>query len=118
MSSFRVLGMLSVVCGCITAAAILMNTKARASGGHDIRGAWVVALVCWVLGAGLVAHRKWAAVLFATILGLCGAVVAVGSVGKVPMPWLIMNFVFGVVLLLPALITVRDWHLLRNKWIT
>ena len=117
MSPFKVFGVLSIAFGCVTLAAVLANmlSRAKASGGHDISSLWILAVLSWVLGGGLYCHHKWAAVAFATMLSLSGLCVAITSVGSVPMPWLIGNIVLGAIMLAPAIITIRSWHLLRGK---
>jgi hypothetical protein len=44
-----------------------------------------------VIGFGLLFHRKWAAALFAVLLGGTGFWMGIMSVVRVPMPWLILN---------------------------
>jgi len=79
-------------------------------------GFGLMAAVFVLVGVGLLYLRKWAAVAFSIITagyGLVGIRQAVGGIIH-PVPgradWL--GFVFGVIALLPSLLTIKGWQVL------
>jgi hypothetical protein len=113
MSPFRVFGGLTALFGIALLGAILRNVWIRSPGGHSLLSLTSVSAMSLITGWGLIRHHKWAAILFATALALMGAWISIMSIGRVPMPWIMVNLAFGLALMGPSVITVRCWSLLR-----
>ncbi|MBX7173923.1 MAG: hypothetical protein K1X72_23335 [Pyrinomonadaceae bacterium] len=71
------------------------------------------------IGIGLIYSRKWAAGYFSIATLLVGLWLIIASVQQVPFPLNLINISIGIVLLLPAIITIKYWSDLswKGKWI-
>ena len=74
--------------------------------------------IATLVAIGLFLLRKWAAILFAVAAGMLATWLIVGTVGSVPFPWSLINFVFAFLLMLPTVVIIRSWSSLswRGKW--
>ena len=115
MSPFRIFGGLAIAFGLLLFVLIAANLEARSSGGHDLLPLSSVALPSVVIGIGLLLHHKWAAVLFAGSLGVAGLWLAIGSSMEVPMPYMLINVLFGCALLVPSAVVIRCWSQLNRN---
>lgn len=114
VSWFRLFGSLVLLNALVCGLLVWENAAVRASGGRDISALLVWSLVPLPVGLGLLFHRRWAAVLFsAGCLGLGGWLI-VGSLLHVPWPGLAINIAFGLLALIPAYITLRNWRQLQS----
>lgn len=114
MSVFRTFGIFTLAFAAVAIVAVIANRSSASTGGHNLTPMAYMAAVALVVGVGLLRHQKWAAILFAVLLGCAGLWVGVGSIGKVPFPWEFLNLAFGCVLLLPGAITVWRWSELER----
>ena len=96
MSIFKVFGWLTIVLGVVALFGVVANLSGKNLGGHSLAPLASVAVLSISIGLGLVFHRKWAAALFAVLLGSAGFWMGVMSVVRVPMPWLILNVAAGL----------------------
>ena len=72
MSIFKVFGWLAIVLGLVALFGIIANLTRNNPGGHSLTPLTSVAVLSVSIGLGLVFHRKWAAALFAALLGGAG----------------------------------------------
>jgi|ERR1043165_2677177 hypothetical protein len=79
---------------------------------------WVAFLAVFIVGLGLIGLRKWAAIYFSAPLLVIGLWIFWTSVEAVPFPGNLVYMLYGVSLMLPAVVTVRLWPYLswRGKW--
>jgi len=79
---------------------------------------WVSFLAVFIVGLGLIGLRKWAAIYFSAPLLCVGLLLFWGSIEQVPFPGNLLYMLYGVSLMLPAVVTVRLWPYLswRGKW--
>ena len=84
-------------------------------GGHDLLPLSSVALLSFVIGIGLLLHRKWGAALFVVIVTSSGLWLGIGSIVHVPMPGMIINVVIACGFLASGAIVVRHWLKLKRK---
>jgi hypothetical protein len=115
VSSFRLFGVLALAFGALGLIINFANFVTTSQGGHNLLPFAGVALLSILIGIGLLLRHKWAAVLFAVILGSTGLWLGTTSIMRVPMPWLILNVGFACVLLLPSAVLVRRWSQLNHK---
>jgi hypothetical protein len=82
--------------------------------GHDIRPGIIFFLYGFPVGLGLLKLKRWAALS----LGIPSVIVAfwliIGSLNRVPFPWILYNFFFGLIMLIPLLFAAVYWRDL--KW--
>ena len=109
MSVFRTFGIFALAFAALAIVAVIVTRSSASTGGHNLTPMAYMAAGAIVLGVGLLLHHKWAAIVFAALFGCAGLWVGVGSIGKVPFPWLFLNLAFGCVLLLPGIITAWRW---------
>jgi len=115
MSIFKVFGWLTIAFGLVTLIGVVANVSRKTLGGHDLTPLAIVAVLSIAIGLGLVFHRKWAAALFAVLLGGAGFWIGVMSILRVPMPWLILNVGLACALLAPSTLVVLRWSHLNGK---
>ena len=79
---------------------------------------WVAFLAVFIVGLGLIGLRKWAAIYFSAPSLCIGLSVFWSSIEQVSFPWNLAYMLYGVSLMLPAVVTVRLWPYLswRGKW--
>lgn len=116
---FRLFGVLTLLFAAGTAWVIYENRYARQYGGHDLSGLIVLIYPSLPIGIGLLFLRKWAAILLSLPLLACAVLLFVGSILKVPFPYMIFNFHFALMLMIPAAATVNYWTDLKwkGKWL-
>ncbi len=107
MTPFRLFGGLAVAFGILLLVTVVANQATSSPGGHNLLPLTPVALLSVLTGIGLLLQRKWAAVLFAVILGGTGLWLGIMSIMRVPMPWLILNVAFACILLVPSAVVIR-----------
>jgi hypothetical protein len=88
MSIFKVFGWLTISLGVVALFGVVANLNGKNLGGHSLAPLACVAVLSILIGFGLLFRRKWAAALFAILLGGVGFWLGVGSILGVPMPWL------------------------------
>lgn len=79
---------------------------------------WVAFSAVFMIGAGMIGLRKWAAIYFSVPLFCIGLAVCWNSIEQVAFPWNLLWMLEGVSLMLPAVVTVRLWPYLSwgGKW--
>jgi hypothetical protein len=115
MSIFKAFGVLAIALGTLALVAVVANVGKKGLGGHNLAPLAGVAVLSLLIGFGLLWHRKWAAVLFAVLLGGTGLWMGVMSIVRVPMPWLILNVGLACLLLAPGAVIVRRWSQLDGE---
>jgi len=70
---------------------------------------WVSFLAVFIVGLGLVGLRKWAAIYFSAPLLWIGISFFCSSIEQIPFPENLLGMLYGVSLMLPAVVTVRLW---------
>jgi len=63
----------------------------------------------YIVGAGLIGLRKWAALYFSVPLLWFGLRMFLYSIEQVPFPWNLIGMSWGVLFMFPAALTVRLW---------
>jgi hypothetical protein len=74
---------------------------------------WLAAYTGFV-GLGLVRRRKWAAILFVIPSFTSGILIGVGSLMRVPFPWMVVNVGVGLLLCWISLLLLGEWK--KLKW--
>ena len=72
----------------------------------------------FIVGIGLIGLRRWAAIYFSVPLLCIGLWFFGVSIEQVSFPWNLLCMVEGVLLMLPAVVTIRLWQHLSwgGKW--
>jgi hypothetical protein len=106
MWTLRMIGCLLILLAIICVLLILANWHTASLGGRDLKPLALPALLFCFLGLGLLFRRKSAALL--VVIGSIGwaSWLIIGSIWSVPMPWLMMNVGFGIVILIPSIAIV------------
>lgn len=73
----------------------------------------VFLVISAAVGTGLMLSRKWAAILLSLATTAYSIWLAVGSILGVPFPYILINFSFSVMLLIPLFATISYWHSLQ-----
>ena len=115
---FRLFGVLTLLYAVGLALPVYANRYARQNGGHDLSGLTMFIYPVVPIGIGLLFLRKWAAILFSLPLLAIAVWTIVGSILDVAFPYMIINFLFALMLMIPAAITVNHWSELKwkGKW--
>jgi hypothetical protein len=115
---FRLFGILTLLNAALLALLVYANRYARQNGGHDLSGLTMFIYPSVLIGIGLLFLRKWAAILLSLPLLATSVWLIVGSILAVPFPYMIINFLFALMLLIPAAATVNYWTELKwkGKW--
>jgi hypothetical protein len=79
---------------------------------HPERG-YLFCIALIVLAVGLIALRRWAAVLVAAAGAGIGAWLAIGSLLHVPWPFVPINMCLAALCFVPALLTSHHWRALK-----
>jgi hypothetical protein len=109
------MGIVTLLCSPFLAILFLANLRSRFFyHGPDYSFLGWMCLYAVVTGIGLRSRRKWAALLFALPCIVAGLFLAVGSVFKVPFPWLLINIAIGSLLVIAATGVLREWRQLRT----
>lgn len=111
---FEILGVILIVMAALMLGAVIANIERAANGGHNLRPLLLPAVLLVILGIGLLFQHRWAAVLVSVIAAVCGGWVAIGSLITVPMPWSLLNVLFGGVIFSPSVLVWRHWSKLRG----
>ena len=93
--------------------AVAANRRAASLGGHDLSPLIRPSILIIAIGVGLLLHHKWAAAIFTIIWSGVAIYLAIGSIMKVPFPWVLLNLVGALFLMVPAIIAVRRWSELK-----
>lgn len=101
-------GILSVCVGLLIGTIILLNSEARSHGGHNLLLLLPLCILLTVLGVGQMCRLMAALVLFSLLTALSGLWLIAGSIVNVPLPWLLVNVLMGVILCLP-LVSLIYW---------
>ncbi len=74
----------------------------------------VMCLPFCLLGVGLLYGRRSAAII--ATLGFISAalLLIIGSIISVPLPWTLLNIIFGGLILIPAVILLKNWGSLKG----
>jgi len=115
MSIFKVFGWITIALGLVTLCGIAANLTRSTLGGHNLTPLTSVVVLSISIGLGLVFHQKWAAALFAILLGGAAFWIGTMSVLRVPMPWLILNVGLACALLAPSALVILRWSQLSRK---
>jgi len=96
---------------------IVLGTDLISSRSQPIKS-WVALCTIFMVGLGLTGLRKWAAIYFSAPLLFIGLAIFWSSVEQVPFPVNLLSMLWGVSLMLPAVVTVRLWRHLswHGKW--
>jgi hypothetical protein len=115
MWAIRTVGILLLVAALVCILLIFANWHTASLGGRNLKPLAVPAIAFCLLGVGLLLRRKSAALI--AMLGSVAWVswLLIGTVRTVPMPWSLLNVVFGVLGLIPAAVLVMKWSAL-NGW--
>lgn len=115
MLPFRTFGFIAITFGIVGLLVVAANLVRGSLGGHSLTALAGPSLLSIFIGIELLLRRKWAAIVFAAILGSTGLWMGIMSVMRVPMPWLIVNVGFACILLVPSAIVARGWSQLDHK---
>ena len=74
----------------------------------------VMCLPFCLLGVGLLFARKSAAIIATLGFVAYATWLIIGSIIHVPLPWTLINIVFGLVILIPAVIILKNWRYLKG----
>ena len=113
---FKVFGVLTLIFEALELL-ILLSSRAKQLGPLD-SGALIRISVFFfsstVIAVGLFFLRKCAALFFS--LALCAVAVwlILGSIIQVPFPWNLINIFWGIILVLPVVVTIHGWS--RLSW--
>jgi hypothetical protein len=113
MAFFKASGVCFVILAVLGFGAVVANRATAELGGHDLAPLSGPAALLLIIGCGLYLRRKWAALLFILVSVAIGGWMIVGSVLAVPMPWMMLNFCFGLGLMAPCALVRRNWSALR-----
>jgi hypothetical protein len=111
---FRAFGYVSIVSAALLLVLFLANLRSRVyyhGPNYSFLG-WM-ALYVIVVGFGLIHLWKWAVVLLVAPTLSAGLFLIIGSVMKVPLPWSLLNILFGAVLCAPAVFAPLCWRDLK-----
>lgn len=110
---FRIIGTLSVIYGILCLFLYIANTDVRTHGGRDISAILIYTAYCIPVGIGMLFLRRIFALMIALPCLAAGLWLGVGSIFKVLFPWMLINIPFGLVLCIPAYLTVKAWKELK-----
>lgn len=111
---FRVIGCLLLVVAVVCGLLILANLHTASLGGRDLKPLALPAVIFCALGIGLLFRRKSAALLVVLGSVVWASWLFIGSIRQVPMPWLLLNVGFGLLILIPAVAIVKKWRVLAG----
>ena len=112
--ALRVYGGLGVICGLVLLVLVFLNKHAAATGGHDLTWAIYPAGFFLITGTGLMFNLRIFAVVFSLAAGAAGLWLAIGGIILIhETPFMILNVLFGILLMLPAWSTFIGWRALR-----
>ena len=112
-SAFRIIGALTILFGLFCLYLFFINMNARAHGGHDLSRVVYFAAYFVPVGLGMLFLRKVFAILISLPCLAMGLWVVILSLFNIPFPWMLINMAFGLILLVPAYLTVRKWRELK-----
>jgi len=114
MWALRTVGCLLLLLALICVLLIAANWHTASIGGHNLRPLAIPSLAFCLLGFGIIFRRRSAAL--ATIVGSIALAtwLIVGSALHVPMPWLLLNVAFAILVLLPAGVLILHWKMLSS----
>jgi hypothetical protein len=85
---------------------------------------WLAVVACsaLALAIGIFRQRRWAAALFSGVTALAGVRLIAHSLAQsLAYGWregVLVGTVFGLTVCIPAIVTFRNWHLLKGiKWV-
>ena len=99
---FKTVGWLLLFLAALCCVLIVANWHTASLGGRDLKPLATPAVLCLILGIGVLFRRKSAALLVVVGCGLLSGWLVLGSLRSVPMPWVLFNVALGVTFLLPA----------------
>jgi hypothetical protein len=107
MGVFRGIAVLLFLVAAVCGLMVVMNWHTATLGGRNLRHLLVPASIFLALGIGVFMRRKSAALTVAAgSLGWAGWLV-ISSVQSVPMPWLLVNLLFAIPLIILAVLILR-----------
>jgi hypothetical protein len=115
MMVFRTLGLLMFFIAALFALLALASWHTTSIIGQQLKPAIIPAAIFFLLGFGLFHYRKSAALLMALVSFSCAMWLIIGSLIVVPFPWWLLNIAFGVVILIPTWLVVKNWRTL-SRW--
>lgn len=117
---FKVFGSLTLA---FQAVMLLMLASPRARHLGPLTPEAVIRLAVFFFSAsavsvGLIFLRRWAALFFSSATMAASVGLILGSITQVPFPWNLANISLGVILMLPAVLTARNWGQLSwgGRW--
>jgi len=110
----RAIGNVTLACSAVLLALFLANLRSQfLYHGPDYSFLGWISVYAAVTGVGLRRSFKWAAILFAFPCYILGLFLAVGSVFKVPLPWVLLDVAMGLLFCIVATKVLKEWLRLR-----
>jgi hypothetical protein len=114
MWALRIIGCVLLLLAVACVLLILANWHTASIGGRNLKPLEIPALAFFLLGVGLFLRRKSAALILVLGSVAWATWLLIGTVRLVPMPWLLLNVAFGVLVLIPAGVIVMKWRALSG----
>ena len=114
MWALRIIGCVLLLLAVVCVSLILANWHTASIGGRDLKPLAIPALAFFLLGVGLFLRRKSAALILVLGSVAWATWLLIGTVRLVPMPWLLLNVAFGIIVLIPAGVIVMKWRALSG----
>jgi hypothetical protein len=106
----RTIGFFSALLGVL----FLIVARATAGSLHDVSAGWPFGLPFTVVGVFAVLGIRLAGLLLSLSYAAVSASMCIGSIGNVPMPYILINEAFGIGMLLP-LIAIIYYDFIHNS---
>jgi len=113
ISNFRALGILTLLSGVLCLFLWVINMEARKHGRHDLSFAIYFSVYLIPVGIGTLSLRRIFAIGIALPTLLMALWLTIGSIIKVPFPWMLINIAFASVLFIPSYLVVKSWGELK-----
>ena len=112
--ALRVFAGLGILGGLVLLGLFSLNKHTAAAGGHDLSTAIYPAAFFLITGTGLLFGLRVFAVIFSLPVAAFGAWLVIGSTMHIiETPMMLVNILFGILLMMPAWSTIVAWRALR-----
>jgi len=114
-ASLLALGLVTLLIGVADLALCWANTPARVDGGRDLSPFCYYGSVAIGLGVCVLLHYRWAIIMCCVLYAGLGMWLIIGSLGRVPFPWVLINAGLGAVCLVPMALLVTSCRKPRSE---